>query len=311
MKIMLTGANGFIGRALAQHLLRNACKVVAVLRSCNGLESMPDIHIQHVHSFDTAQLLNLDFANVDCVIHLAARAHVMSESSDEPLAEFRKVNTDATLALANLAAAAGVKRFIFLSSIGVNGVSSNLPFRFDDKPAPVEDYALSKLEAEIGLKQVANSTAMELVIVRPPLVYGAAAPGNFGKLARLAQKNLPMPLGAIHNKRSLVALDNLVDLIVTCLDHPNAANQTFLVSDDQDVSTTELLQMMTRAAGKTPRLLPVPLSWLKLAGKLTGKQAVIDRLCGNLQVDITHTKQTLGWTPPVTVEEGITRCFKR
>jgi nucleoside-diphosphate-sugar epimerase len=307
MKIMLTGASGFIGKALTQQLLNQACKVEAVMR--NGMENLPNLNVQLLHSFETEQLLKLNFTDVDCVIHLAARAHVLSESSDEQLAAFRKINTDATLALASLAAAAGVKRFIFLSSIGVNGVSSEQPFRYDDKPAPVEDYAISKLEAEIGLKKIATDTAMSIVTIRPPLVYGADAPGNFGKLLKLAKKNLPLPLGAVANKRSLVALDNLVDLITTCIAHPKAANQTFLVSDDNDISTTELLKMLTIAAGHKPRLLPVPVSWLNLAAKLSGKGAVVDRLCGNLQLDISHTKSTLNWTPPVTVEEGIRRCF--
>jgi len=236
---------------------------------------------------------------------MAAKAHV----AGIPLAEFIQLNTDATINIAKAAAHSGVRRFIFLSSIGVNGICNTKPFSINDTPMPVEDYAVSKRNAEIGLKQIAADTGMEVVIIRPPLVYGANAPGNFGKLVKLAEKNLPLPLGAIHNKRSLVALDNLVDLMVTCIDHPKAANQTFLVSDDQDVSTTELLQMMTRAAGKKPLLLPVPVSWLKLAGKFIGKQAVIDRLCGNLQVDISHTKETLAWKPPVSVEEGIARCF--
>lgn len=309
MKIMLTGANGFIGKSLLHLLIEKNYHLAALVRSRIGLEKLPGVDIWLTESFATQYLVKLNFSGLDCLIHLAARAHVINDSSYNSLAEFRQTNTEATLQLAKQAALAGVKRFIFLSSIGVNGISNIRPFNVADKPAPVEEYAVSKLEAEIGLKQIAAETGMEVVIIRPPLVYGANAPGNFGKLAKLAQKNLPLPLGAIHNKRSLVALDNLVDLIVTCIDHPNAANQTFLVSDDQDVSTTELLKLMTRAAGKKPRLLPVPMSWLKLAGKLTGKQAVIDRLCGNLQVDITHTKQTLGWTPPVTVEEGIARCF--
>ena len=151
---------------------------------------------------------------------------------------------------------------------------------------------------------------MDIVIVRPPLVYGPNAPGNFGKLLSLVKKHLPLPLGAIDNKRSLVAIDNLVDFVVTCIEHPKAANETFLVSDDTDISTTELLRLMTEAAGHTPRLIPVPMSWLKLAGKITGKQSIIDRLCSSLQVDISHTKQVLGWTPPITVEEGIAKCFK-
>ncbi len=248
---------------------------------------------------------------VDTLIHLAARAHVLSESTRNPLSEFRILNTEATLNLARQAAQAGVKRFIFLSSIGVNGINNTSPFSIDDSPAPVEDYAVSKFEAEIGLRKVEAETGMEVVIIRPPLVYGPNAPGNFGKLAKLASKNLPLPFGLIHNKRSLVSLDNLVDLIITCIDHPNAANHTFLVSDDHDVSTTELLREMTLAAGKKPRLLPIPMSWLQLAGKLTGKQAVIDRLCGSLQVDISHTKDVLGWKPPVSFQDGIQKCFQK
>ena len=309
MKIMLTGANGFIGKALVAELLQGGNELTAVVRSAKGLANSSALTVQQVDSFDKPQLDQLDFSDVGCVIHLAARAHVLSDSSRDPLSAFRKVNTDATLELARLAGAAGVQRFIFLSSIGVNGISSDEPFSVDDKPAPVEDYAISKLEAEIGLRRIAAEIGIEVVIIRPPLVYGANAPGNFAKLAKLAQKNLPLPLGAISNKRSLVALDNLIDLIIRCITHPKAANQTFLVSDDQDVSTTELLQMLTIAAGHKPRLLPVPVSWLNLAAKLTGKTAVVDRLCGNLQLDIAHTKLTLDWTPPLTVKEGIARCF--
>lgn len=309
MRIMVTGANGFIGRRLTCELLAQGIEVTALLRRPDGFVSSDILTVCHVSSFDITQLSKVNFLGVDCLIHLAARAHILSDSSIEPLAEFRKVNTEATLHLARMAAASGVKRFIFLSSIGVNGISNTSPFTIFDKPNPSEHYAISKLEAEIGLSQISADTGMDLVIIRPPLVYGPNAPGNFSKLCKLTQKNLPLPLGAIHNKRSLVALDNLIDLIVTCIDHPNAANQTFLVSDDHDVSTTELLKLMICAVGKEPCLLPFPLSWLQLIGKLTGKQALINRLCGNLQVDISHTKQTLGWTPPITVEEGIARCF--
>ncbi len=310
MKIMLTGANGFIGKALAYELLQGGNTLTAVVRSATGVINSSALTVQLVDSFDKSQLNRLDFSDVGCVIHLAARAHVLSDNSSNPLSAFRKVNTEATLELARLAGAAGVKRFIFLSSIGVNGISSTEAFCFDDRPAPVEDYAVSKLEAEIGLRHIVAETGIEAVIIRPPLVYGADAPGNFGKLLKLAQKNLPLPLGAIANKRSLVALDNLIDLIITCITHPKAANQTFLVSDDQDISTTELLKMLTIAAGHKPRLIPVPVSWLQLIAKLSGKQAVIDRLCGNLQLNIDHTKQTLGWAPPLTVAQGIARCHK-
>lgn len=309
MSVMLTGANGFVGRALTTQLLLRGYDIVAPLRQTKEFEQQPSITVQKISEFDKAQLTTLDFTGVSCVIHLAARAHVLADYSTDPLALFRKVNTEATITLARLAAAAGVKRFIFLSSIGVNGITSNKPFSELDEPAPLEDYAISKLEAEIGLRLISAETGMEVVIIRPPLVYGPAAPGNFGKLAKFTQRKLPLPLGAVKNKRSLIALDNLIDLISTCIEHPRASNQTFLVSDDHDVSTTELLQMMILATGNTPILIPVPVSWLKLAGKLLGKQAVVDRLCGNLQVDITHTKETLNWTPPITIEEGIRRCF--
>lgn len=303
-KILITGATGFIGRALLEYLNHGDGFIVAPAR--RPLTTLPSNVVMPLLSDITVLPDRHDWFNgCNIAIHIAAKAH----AAGEPLSVFRHVNTNATLSLARSCADAGVKRFIFLSSIGVNGIGSFKPFTSRDTPAPVEDYAVSKLEAEIGLKQIAKETGMEVVIIRPPLVYGPAAPGNFGKLVQLAKRNLPLPFGAIPNKRSLVALDNLVDLIVNCIDHPKAANQTFLVSDDRDVSTTELLQMMTRAAGKKPRLIRVPVSWLKLAGKLTGKLAVIDRLCGNLQVDISHTKDTLGWTPSITVEEGITRCF--
>ena len=301
--ILVTGSTGFIGSAVVS-VLSTSHDVVAPVRKPVATSVT---RLNYVMTQDLTVLAN----NVELLqkqeilIHIAAKAHATAVSLDE----FRQVNTAATLQLARNAAASGVKRFIFLSSIGVNGISNTKPFSVVDKPAPVEDYAVSKLEAEIGLKQIAAETGMEVVIIRPPLVYGANAPGNFGKLVKLAQKNLPLPLGAIQNKRSLVAIDNLVALIVTCVDHPKAANQTFLVSDDQDVSSTNLLQLMIRATSKTPRLIPVPVSWLKLASRLIGKHNVVERLCGDLQVDITHTKETLGWKPLVTVEEGVRRCF--
>ncbi|WP_166837727.1 UDP-glucose 4-epimerase family protein [Rheinheimera pleomorphica] len=304
-KILVTGSTGFIGNALLQELSLRQYPLIAPVRS-SAVSQLPSVEQPVIG--DLSELAGKGYlSDCDVVIHTAAIAHTNGVSLDE----FIRVNTDATLTLAESCVKSGVRRFIFLSSIGVNGICSYTPFNIDDTPAPAEDYAISKFKAETGLKKIVQNSAMELVIIRPPLVYGAAARGNFGKLAKLAQKNLPLPLGAIHNKRSLVALDNLVDLIVTCIDHPKAANQTFMVSDGQDVSTTELLKLMTRAAGKTPWLIPVPISWLKLAGKLTGKQAVIDRLCGNLQLDISHTQHTLGWTPPLTLEQGIARCFSR
>jgi len=303
-KIMVTGATGFVGRALLSRAVRQDFEVIAPIRkpltNVAGRIDMPLLEDIRKFPEDCGW-----FDGCQCVIHIAAKAH----STNSSLIDYVDVNTNPTLNLARLSGEAGVKRFIFVSSIGVHGIFSTSPFNVKDKLSPSEYYSLSKLEAENGLKKIAAETGMEVVIIRPPLVYGANAPGNFGKLAKLVSKNLPLPLGLVKNKRSLVAIDNLVDLIITCIDHPNAANQTFLVSDDYDVSTTELLELMIRASGNKPRLIPVPVSWLKLAGKLVGKQAVIDRLCGNLQVDITHTKQTLDWVPPITVEEGIRRCF--
>ena len=303
--VLLTGYTGFVGAALVNALSGSQLKLVG-RRAFSG-QSGQFFEKQVIATEDYSDCLN----GVSVIIHAAARAHIMADTAVEPLEEYRSVNVAGTLNLAKQAAVSGVKRFIFISSIKVNGESTQIgrPFRSDDEMNPQDPYGLSKAEAEAGLKQIAADTGMEVVIIRPPLVYGPGVKANFAAMLKMAQKNLPLPLGAIHNKRSMVALDNLVDLIVTCINHPAAANQTFLVSDDHDVSTTELLQMMTRAAGKKPRLIPVPMSWLQLAGKLTGKQAVIDRLCGNLQVDISHTKDTLDWKPPLTVEEGIARCF--
>lgn len=304
-KILLTGFTGFVGSKLLKNLANK--EMVLLGRHKPEISTLSFYH----YEFNAQSLYESAFQDVDVVIHCAARVHMMNDSSSDPLAAFREVNTLGTLNLAKQAAAARVKRFIFLSSVKVNGegTAEGKAFCYNDTVQPEDAYGISKAEAETGLKLIATETGMEVVIIRPPLVYGPGVKANFAAMLKMAVKNLPLPLGAIHNKRSLVALDNLVDLIVTCIDHPKAANQTFLVSDDQDISTTELLKLMTRAAGKKPWLLPVPMSWLKLAGKLAGKQAVIDRLCGNLQVDISHTKQTLGWTPPLTVEEGIARCF--
>lgn len=304
-KVLITGGTGFIGSEVCKELCSNNFQVVELGRTASGYSS----------EFFRADLNDLPavfelIRDVDVVIHIAARAHVMHESASDSSLLYMSINCQTTLDLANQAAEAGVKRFIFISTVKVNGESSYAghPFRFDDKPNPRDSYSLSKADAEQGLKEIAQKTNMDVVIIRPPLVYGPGVKANFSAMMNLAKKNLPLPLGAIHNKRSLVALTNLVDLIITCIKHPKAANQVFLVSDDKDVSTTELLKMMTHAFGKKPRLVPLPMSWLMLLGRLTCKKAVVDRLCSNLQVDITHTKETLDWKPPITLEEGIKLC---
>lgn len=303
--ILITGSNGFVGRALFRYVKDNhQYSVQGAVRKA----SQQDTSLFSVGDIDATTDWSDALLNKDIVVHIAARAHVMNDSNVDPIAEYRRVNVDGTLNLARQAVTAGVKRFIFISSIGVNGGhQQSKPFLYSDSPAPWDDYTKSKYEAEIELWGLSSRTDMEVVVIRPPLVYGANAPGNFGKLINAIVNERWLPLGLIDNLRSFVAIDNLVDLIVTCIDHPKAANQTFLVSDDRDVSTTQLLRMMAHAFGKKARLIPIPMSCIRGVASLLGKKAVADRLCGSLQVDITHTKETLGWKPPVTMEQQLAK----
>lgn len=306
MKVLVTGATGFVGTALVERLTADGVPVVAAVRR--------DAWIGGAHTVAVGDIgprtdWRAALAGVDRVVHLAARAHVTSDQSADPLFEFRKVNVEGTLALARQAAAAGVQRVVFVSSIGVNGIRSERPFSETDTPVPVEPYAISKLEAEEGLMRLARQTGMEVVILRPPLVYGPDAPGNFGRLLKAVRRGVPLPLGAVrNNRRSLVALDNLVDLIAICIDYPAAANQVFLAGDGEDLSTSELLRRMAAAMGKPDRLLPVPENWLVLGFRLLGKGDLAQRLCGSLQVDISKAREQLGWNPPVSVDEGLRKA---
>ncbi|MGO2331410.1 MAG: NAD-dependent epimerase/dehydratase family protein [Pseudoalteromonas nigrifaciens] len=302
-KIIVTGANGFVGKALCANLSKyDYFNFIPLAREPLpfSFKLCPDLN----QKCGWSELLT----GADVVIHLAGKAHEVSGASS--LEGYRSVNTYGTINLAKQALIAGVKKFIFMSSIGVNGISNSFPFKYNDEPTPIENYAISKYEAEIELKKIAKNTDMEVVIIRPPLVYGKNAQGNFGTLLNVADRNLPLPLGAINNQRSFVAIDNLVDLIVTCIDHPNAVNQTFLVSDDENISTSNFLKKLTLAAGKKPWLIPIPVSFLKLIASIVGKKATVERFSSSLTVDIEHTKNTLNWKPPITLEEGIRRCFK-
>ncbi|MFI8735972.1 UDP-glucose 4-epimerase family protein [Ectopseudomonas toyotomiensis] len=307
MRVLLTGATGFVGGALLRYLSTAGACVVAAVRS-SGTRRFSE-HVFEVGdiSADTQWASALEGTTV--VVHTAARAHISQEVSSDPLTEYRGVNVEGTLNLARQAAIAGVNRFVFISSIGVNGNVNVRPFSALDVPHPVEPYAQSKWEAERGLWRIQQETGMELVIIRPPLVYGPGAPGNFGSLVRWVGKGIPLPLGAIHNRRSLVGIDNLVDLTVRCIDHPAAANQVFLAGDGRDLSTTELLRLVGDAMGRPARLIPVPAGVLKLSAALLGRKAMAQRLLGSLQVDISQTCETLDWQPPFTVEEGLKRCF--
>lgn len=299
---MLTGGSGFIGTKLLAQLPVDT--TYALGREKPELLATDKFFKLEVGS-DTDYSLAL--ANVGVIVHLAARVHIMNDEVNNPLEEYREVNTHGTANLARQAASAGVRRFIFVSSIKVNGegTSQDKPFTSTDAHAPEDDYGLSKAEAEQQLFEISKHTGMEVVIIRPTLVYGPGVKANFAALMNLVSKGVPMPFGCINdNRRSLVSVSNLVDLIATCIDHPKAANQTFLVSDDYDVSTSEMVAQMTKALDKSQWQLPVPKWCYKLAGKVFSKQDVVDRLLGSLQVDITHTKETLNWTPPQSLEEG-------
>lgn len=255
---------------------------------------------------------NLALKGVQAVVHCAARVHVMQDDATDPLQAYREVNVNGTLNLARQAAQAGVRRFVFVSSIKVNGEATQpgQPFTADDVPLPLDPYGVSKFEAEVGLRDIESQTGMEVVIVRPPLVYGPGVKANFASMMRWVARGIPLPLAAIHNARSMVALDNLVDLLLTCLKHPAAAGQTFLVSDGEDVSTTELLRRTAQAMGKRALLLPVPASVLEIGATLLGKRAVAQRLCGSLQVDIAKTRRLLDWTPPLTLDQGLKKAVE-
>ncbi|WP_421911066.1 UDP-glucose 4-epimerase family protein [Marinobacter sp.] len=309
--ILVTGATGFVGGPLITRLAAEpGFEVWGAARAKRGDSPFAFIAVGEIDG-DTDWSEALQGQRV--VVHAAARAHIMDDSAADPLTEFRRVNVGGTLNLARQAAEAGIRRFVFISSIKVNGEQtvSGKCFTASDTPAPEDPYGTSKLEAEQGLQQIAQETGMEVVIIRPPLIYGPGVKGNFSSMNKLVSTGFPLPLGAIHNKRSLIALDNLVDLIVTCIDHPSAANQVFLAGDGEDLSTSELLRRVGIAMGKPARLLPVPAALLQFGATVLGKKAMAQRLLGSLQVDISKTRHMLDWEPPVSVDEGLRRCFKK
>ena len=308
MNLLITGATGFVGSRLVEVALGKQYKVSAVRRS----ESSQIVDTDQKLHWCTGNLSpefdwSKNLVGIDCIIHCAARVHQMKESEMNVQAAYDEINFYGTLNLAKQAVEAGVKRFIFLSSIKVNGEETEVgkPFLPKLSTPPIDPYGLSKYKAEIALEELAHKTGLEVVIIRPPLVYGPGVKANFQSMMKWVSRSVPLPLGAIHNQRSLVYLDNLVDLIMVCINSPHAVNQTFLVSDGYDVSTTQLLNQIKRSSQSHSLFVPIPMSWFNLVASLVGKPQIAQRLCGSLQVDISHTQKQLNWQPPVSWEQGI------
>jgi nucleoside-diphosphate-sugar epimerase len=305
MKFLITGANGFVGKALCAELLQREYAVRAALRTAGS--TVEPMEMVVVGAIDGETDWSAALSGIDVVIHLAARVHVMHDQAADPLAAFRHVNTEGTEYLARAAAASGVKRLVYVSSIKVNGEEtySGQHYKEADVPSPQDPYGISKWEAEQALHRVAAETGLEVVIVRPPLVYGAGVKGNFVQMLKVLAKGIPLPLASVKNLRSLVYIGNFVDALLKCATHPAAAGQTYLVSDGEDVSTPELLRQLGAAMGRPARLLPCPPALLKLGGRMLGKADQIDRLLGSLQVDSSKIRRELGWQPPFNLQQGL------
>lgn len=307
MRVLVTGASGFLGTALLKKL-KLAAGIDArgsIRKALFTADTLSKLVV--VGELSSQTLWTAALEGVDVVVHTAARVHVMNDISAGALEKFRAINVEATCHLAEMAVLADVKRFIFISSIKVNGEFTNTmqPYKADDAPAPKDFYGISKLEAEIKLREISQRSGMELVIIRPPLIYGPGVKANFALMMRWIKRRVPLPLGAINNLRSFVSIDNIVDLIQVCLVHPAASGQIFLVSDGEDVSTTKLLRKIAEALGVDCTMLPLPSGFIRLVATLFGRKESAQRLFSSLQVDIEKTRTLLGWTPPITLTEGL------
>ena len=308
-RVLVTGGKGFVARPLSVELYKRGYAAVASVRSPG--DEVHGVHQFIVPSIDQSTNWRIALDGVNVVVHLAARVHIMQQHSSNLHDEFRKTNLYGTLNLARQAAKLGVKRFIYVSSIKVNGEFTLRDQFFTelDVPAPQDSYAFSKLEAELALRELSNETGMEVVIIRPTLIYGVGVKANFLKLISWLKRGLPLPLGRIHNKRSLLGLDNFLDFLLLCIEHPAAANETFLVSDGEDVSTTELLRRMSLFVDKPGLLIPIPSAILNVIFAILGRRDLSQRLIGSLQVDISKARDLLGWDPPNTLDEGLRRMM--
>lgn len=307
MKVLVTGATGFIGRALCRHLLQHGWSVRAASRIGSSATAIPsEAETVRIASVDAETDWAGALDGVDSVVHLAARVHVMHESSPDPLGAFRTVNTEGTRRLAAMAAESGVRRIVYLSSIKVNGEqTADKPFTESDVPRPDEAYGMSKWLAEQALWDTTRGTRLEVVVVRTPLVYGPNAPGNFNRLLRFIRLGIPLPLGSVRNQRSFVYVENLCDAIRVCLQHPAAVGRTFLLSDGEDISTPGLVWLLSHYLGRRSRLIPFPTSLLEAGANLLGFHDETERLLGSLRVDSSAIRQALGWSPPYSMREAL------
>jgi nucleoside-diphosphate-sugar epimerase len=309
MKILVTGATGFLGRAVCQALASQPDTLVLGTTRSAGSSAQTAMPLIAVGDIGATTDWTAALQGVDVVIHIAARLQLQSDRSSDPLAEYRRTNVHGTLTLARQALVAGVKRIIFISSVGVNGsVTTGKPFDESSLPVPDGDYARSKLEAETGLLDIVKGTAMDVVLIRPPLIYAAHARRNFPRLLKLVDSGLPLPFGALDNRRSMVALENLVDFIVRCIHHPAASNQLFLISDGEDASTAQIVRYLAASMGRSLRLLPVPDALMRWGARLVGKQSMYNTLCASLQVDSGKARRLLDWTPPLTLEQALSKA---
>jgi len=311
-KVFVTGASGFIGQSVCRTLSSLKYSVCGAIRHKNSTSSIIDIDYSVIGDITSKVNWKDLLVGYNCVIHCAGMAHIINNSENNSLETYRLINLESTKFLAEQCNAAGVKRLIFLSSIGVLGTDTNnrKPFLYSDKPNPIDNYAISKFEAEKALFQISRKTGLEIVVIRAPLVYGFNAPGNLSRLIKLISYGIPLPFGALNNKRSFIGIDNLVDALVCCIDHPEAPGKIFLVSDGEDLSTTELIKNIRVAMRSSSNLFPVPISFLKFVSNIMGFQKEMNKLTDSLQVDIGYTKKLLNWSPALTIQEGIRKMIR-